>query len=169
MIAMIFVAIALFLKLADEKQVVALIPWGTLIMICGVGMLISIAVEAGVIKLFSDLVENEINVIFIPLIMCAIAAFMSLFKYFGCGYSSAFSYSFKHCCKQWIKRGIAFSCIVVGAQASAISPFSSGGSLILGSCPDKYKEKLFKDLLIKAVPIGFIAAILATIIMSFIL
>lgn len=35
-IAMIFVAIALFLKLADEKQVVALIPWGTLIMICGV-------------------------------------------------------------------------------------------------------------------------------------
>ncbi|EPI0725853.1 hypothetical protein ACSYQW_001752, partial [Campylobacter jejuni] len=28
---------------------------------------------------------------------------------------------------------------------------------------------LFKDLLIKAVPIGFIAAILATIIMSFIL
>ncbi len=49
-------------------------------MICGVGMLISIAVEAGVIKLFSDLVENEINVIFIPLIMCAIAAFMSLFS-----------------------------------------------------------------------------------------
>ncbi|HEG5598787.1 TPA: SLC13 family permease, partial [Campylobacter jejuni] len=47
MIAMIFVAIALFLKLADEKQVVALIPWGTLITICGVGMLISIAVEAG--------------------------------------------------------------------------------------------------------------------------
>ena len=43
-------------------------------------MLISIAVEAGVIKLFSDLVENEINVIFIPLIMCAIAAFMSLFS-----------------------------------------------------------------------------------------
>lgn len=80
MIAMIFVAIALFLKLADEKQVVALIPWGTLIMICGVGMLISIAVEAGAIKLFSDLVENEINVIFIPLIMCAIAAFMSLFQ-----------------------------------------------------------------------------------------
>lgn len=68
-----------------------------------------------------------------------------------------------------LSEALLFSCIVVGAQASAISPFSSGGSLILGSCPDKYKEKLFKDLLIKAVPIGFIAAILATIIMSFIL
>lgn len=34
-------------------------------MICGVGMLISIAVEAGTIKLFSDLVKNEINIIFI--------------------------------------------------------------------------------------------------------
>ncbi|ECR1835553.1 SLC13 family permease [Campylobacter jejuni] len=170
MIAMIFVAIALFLKLADEKQVVALIPWGTLIMICGVGMLISIAVEAGVIKLFSDLVENEINVIFIPLIMCAIAAFMSLFSStLGVVTPALFPIVPSIAASSGLSEALLFSCIVVGAQASAISPFSSGGSLILGSCPDKYKEKLFKDLLIKAVPIGFIAAILATIIMSFIL
>ncbi len=170
MIAMIFVAIALFLKLADEKQVVALIPWGTLIMICGVGMLISIAVEAGAIKLFSDLVENEINVIFIPLIMCAIAAFMSLFSStLGVVTPALFPIVPSIAASSGLSEALLFSCIVVGAQASAISPFSSGGSLILGSCPDKYKEKLFKDLLIKAVPIGFIAAILATIIMSFIL
>lgn len=170
MIAMIFVAIALFLKLADEKQVVALIPWGTLIMICGVGMLISIAVEAGAIKLFSDLVENEINVIFIPLIMCAIAALMSLFSStLGVVTPALFPIVPSIAASSGLSEALLFSCIVVGAQASAISPFSSGGSLILGSCPDKYKEKLFKDLLIKAVPIGFIAAILATIIMSFIL
>lgn len=101
--------------------------------------------------------------------MCYCSFYVAFFKYFGCGYSSAFPIVPSIAASSGLSEALLFSCIVVGAQASAISPFSSGGSLILGSCPDKYKEKLFKDLLIKAVPIGFIAAILATIIMSFIL
>lgn len=59
MIAIIFVVIALFLKLVDEKKVIALIPWNTLIMICGVGMLINVAVEAGTIKWLSTLVKMK--------------------------------------------------------------------------------------------------------------
>lgn len=170
MIAMIFVALALFLKLADEKKVIALIPWGTLIMICGVGMLISIAVEAGTINLLSNLVKNEVNVLFIPLVMCVIAAFMSLFSStLGVVTPALFPIVPSIASSSGLSEILLFSCIVIGAQASAISPFSSGGSLILGSCPDKYKEKFFKDLLVKAVPLGFMAAILATIIMSFIL
>ena len=39
----------LVLKVGDEKTVIALISWHTLIMICGVGMLISLGVEVGVI------------------------------------------------------------------------------------------------------------------------
>lgn len=64
---------------------------------------------------------------------------------------------------------VLFTAIVLGAQASAISPFSSGGSLVLGACPEKYKEELFKKLLFKAIPIGFIAAILASVILMEIL
>ncbi|HEH5155882.1 TPA: SLC13 family permease [Campylobacter coli] len=170
MIAIIFVAIALFLKLADEKKVIALIPWNTLIMICGVGMLISVAVEAGTIKWLSTLVKNEVSVVFIPLTMCAIAAFMSLFSStLGVVTPALFPIIPSIAQSSGLSESLLFTCIVIGAQASAISPFSSGGSLILGACPEKYREKLFKDLLIKAVPIGFGAAIIATIIISFIL
>lgn len=170
MIAIIFVAIALFLKLADEKKVIALIPWNTLIMICGVGMLISVAVEAGTIKWLSTLVKNEVSVVFIPLTMCAIAAFMSLFSStLGVVTPALFPIIPSIAQSSGLSEALLFTCIVIGAQASAISPFSSGGSLILGACPEKYREKLFKDLLVKAVPIGFGAAIIATIIISFIL
>ena len=41
-IAIFFALVSLFLKLGDEKAEIALIPWNTLIMICGVGMLISL-------------------------------------------------------------------------------------------------------------------------------
>ena len=48
-----------------------------------------------------------------------------------------------------------FTCTVLGAQSSAISPFSSGGSLILGSCgKEEERNSLFNRLLFVAVPIS---------------
>lgn len=50
-----------------------------------------------------------------------------------------------------------FACTVLGAQSSAISPFSSGGSLILGSCGNEEdRNMLFNRLLMTAVPISVI-------------
>ena len=50
-----------------------------------------------------------------------------------------------------------FACTVIGAQSSAISPFSSGGSLILGSCGDEEERNtLFNRLLFTAVPLSVI-------------
>jgi di/tricarboxylate transporter len=65
---------------------------------------------------------------------------------------------------------LLFVCIIVGAQSSAISPFSSGGSLILGSAPQQAdKTALFNDLLFRAVPLGLAAALLATVVIQGIL
>lgn len=48
-----------------------------------------------------------------------------------------------------------FACTIIGAQSSAISPFSSGGSLILGSTPkEEDRNMLFNRLLMVAVPIS---------------
>lgn len=114
--------------------------------------------------------KNEVNVVFIPLTMCAIAAFMSLFSStLGVVTPALFPIISSIAQSSGLSEALLYTCIVIGAQASAISPFSSGGSLILGACPEKYREKLFKDLLVKAVPIGFGAVIIATIIISFIL
>ncbi len=168
LIAMIFVALALLLKLGDEKSVIALIPWNTLIMICGVGMLIAVAIKAGTIDLLSDSIKQEIPSVFIPIALCLVAAIMSLFSStLGVVTPALFPIVPSLASGTSFSESLLFTCIVIGAQASAISPFSSGGSLILGAAPQGDKERLFKDLLTKAVPIGLCAALLCCMIISY--
>jgi len=62
---------------------------------------------------------------------------------------------------------ILFTCIVIGAQSSAISPFSSGGSLILGSCTSEEERTLmFPKLLFVAVPVSILSSTLFNLILS---
>ena len=166
--AIIFAVISLLLKLADEKKVVAMVPWGTLIMICGVGMLIEVAIQAGVINELSDWVSTTIPFWVIPVAMCVIGAFMSLFaSTLGVVTPALFPIVPAIAVATGYNPTVLFVCIVVGAQASAISPFSSGGSLILGSTPQGVNQsQLFNDLLFRAVPLGFIAALVAAVVVQ---
>lgn len=166
--AIIFAVISLLLKLADEKKVVAMVPWGTLIMICGVGMLIEVAIQAGVINELSDWVSTTIPFWVIPVAMCVIGAFMSLFaSTLGVVTPALFPIVPAIAVATGYNPTVLFVCIVVGAQASAISPFSSGGSLILGSTPQAVNQsELFNDLLFRAVPLGFIAALVAAVVVQ---
>lgn len=166
--AILFTVISLLLKLADEKKVIALVPWSTLIMICGVGMLIAVAIKAGVIDVLSLWVSTTIPLWMIPVAMCLIGACMSLFaSTLGVVTPALFPIVPAIAAATGLNPIILFVCIVVGAQSSAISPFSSGGSLILGSTPSGMDHgKLFDDLLFKAVPLGLAAALAATIVIQ---
>lgn len=170
-VAIIFSLISLMLKLADEKKVIALVPWNTLIMICGVGMLITIGVKAGVISLLSDWVSHHVPMWLIPVVLCLISAIMSVFaSTLGVVTPALFPIVPAIAASSGINPTILFVSIVVGAQACAISPFSSGGSLILSAAPeDVDKNTLFNQLLFKAIPIGIAASVIATIIAQFIM
>lgn len=162
LVASIFSVIALLLKLGDEKKVVAMVPWGTLIMICGVGMLISIAIKAGTIDLLAAWVGTSLPVSVVPFAIGVVAAIMSLFaSTLGVVTPALFPIVPSLATSTGIDPIVLFICIVVGAQAAAISPFSSGGSLMLGSCPtDESRAQLFPQLLFRAVPVGLVAALL---------
>lgn len=166
--AILFALISLILKLADEKKVIALVPWGTLIMICGVGMLIEVAIKAGVITILSDWVSTTIPLWMIPLAMCIIGACMSLFaSTLGVVTPALFPIVPAIAVATGYNPIVLFVCIVVGAQSSAISPFSSGGSLILGSTPAGTNHaSLFNSLLFRAVPLGVGAALVATVVIQ---
>ena len=57
-----------------------------------------------------------------------------------------------------------------GGQSSAISPFSSGGSLILGSTPkEEDRNTLFNKLLLRAVPVSVLVAAAYNFIVAFVL
>ena len=171
LVASVFTVIALLLKLGDEKKVLAMVPWGTLVMICGVGMLISVAIKAGTIKLLAAWIGTSLPAYMVPFAMCVVAAIMSLFSStLGVVTPALFPLVPSLASSMGIDPMLLFIAIVVGAQASAISPFSSGGSLVLGSCAtDEGRNELFPQLLFRAVPIGFIAALLLTGALIFIL
>ncbi|WP_272197798.1 SLC13 family permease [Acinetobacter baumannii] len=170
-LAITFSLISLIMKLADEKKVIALVPWGTLIMICGVGMLIALGVKLGIITTLSEWLANNVPVWVIPVLLCLISAIMSIFSStLGVVAPTLFPIVPALALTSGLNPLVLFICIVVGAQSTAISPFSSGGSLIMASAPaDIDKTKFFNQLLFKAIPVGVIAALIAIFALKFVM
>lgn len=171
LVAIIFSAISLFLGLADEKEAITKVPWNTIIMICGVGMLINVAIKAGTIDLLASWASNNIPIILVPIAFSIIGAIMSFFSStLGVVCPALFPIVPTVAASTGISPLVIFASIVIGAQSSAISPFSSGGSLILGSCSTREeRDKMFARLLFVAVPISVISATLFNLIISFII
>ncbi|EPB6464908.1 SLC13 family permease [Acinetobacter baumannii] len=170
-LAITFSLISLLMKLADEKKIIALVPWGTLIMICGVGMLIALGVKLGIITTLSEWLANNVPVWVIPVLLCLISAIMSVFSStLGVVAPTLFPIVPALALTSGLNPLVLFICIVVGAQSTAISPFSSGGSLIMASAPaDIDKTKFFNQLLFKAIPVGVIAALIAIFALKFVM
>ena len=169
-IAIFFALVSLFLKLGDEKAVIALIPWNTLIMICGVGMLISLGVEIGVLYELTEWLSTNVPIWMIPILVFVISAIMSVFaSTLGVVAPTLFPMVLPLAVASGLSPLLLFTCIVVGAQSSSLSPFSSGGSLMLGASQVVIdKDKLFNALLFKAVPLDIGIGILAILIIQFI-
>ncbi|NDV53576.1 MULTISPECIES: SLC13 family permease [unclassified Salipiger] len=169
LIASVFSVIALMLKLGDERKAIASLPWPTLIMICGMGMLIAVAIKAGTIDQLAAWIGGTIPPVLVPLSFGVVAAIMSLFaSTLGVVTPALFPMVPALAAQLGLSPMLMFTAIVVGAQATSISPFSSGGSLILGSAPDaELRHSLFTRLLLRAAPLGFVAAMLTNLTLTF--
>ncbi|MCD7843879.1 MAG: SLC13 family permease, partial [Clostridiales bacterium] len=156
LIAFIFAVIALLLKLAPQKEIIAKVPWNTVLMIAGAGMLIAVAVEAGTIDMLSNWIGSNVPTFFVPLAFSLVGAVMSFFSSTtGVVCPALFPLIPGLASSTGLSATALFTCTVLGAQSSAISPFSSGGSLILGSCGnEETRNKLFNRLLFVAVPVN---------------
>lgn len=171
LVAVLMSAVALFFKLAPQKEVIAKIPWETLIMICGVGMLIAVAIKAGTIQMLSSWLSTNIPAFWVPVAFAILGAFMSFFSStLGVVCPALFPLVPSVAQVTGIPAMVLFACIVIGAQSSAISPFSSGGSLVLGACPnEEERAKLFPKLLFVAVPCSVLAATAFSFVMAMVL
>ncbi|QCG93572.1 SLC13 family permease [Azospirillum sp. TSA2s] len=169
LIAGVFSVIALLLKLGDERKAIASVPWSTLIMISGMGMLISVAIKAGTIAVLAAWLGSSIPALLLPVVFGIVAAVMSLFSStLGVVTPTLFPLVPALATSLSVSPVLLFTAIVVGSQATSISPFSSGGSLILGSAlEEKSRNTLFTRLLFRAAPFGVVAAVLANIVLTF--
>ena len=154
LVAIVFAVIALLLKLAPQKEALAKIP--TIVMIAGAGMLIAVAVEAGTIDALSTWIGSNVPKPLVPIAFSIVGAIMSFFSSTtGVVAPALFPLIPNLAASAGLTSSALFACTIIGAQSSAISPFSSGGSLILGSTPkEEDRNMLFNRLLMVAVPIS---------------
>ncbi len=171
LVAMVFTVIALLLKLAPQKEVIAKVPWNTILMIAGAGMLIAVAVKAGTIDALSAWIGSNVPKALIPIAFSLVGAFMSFFSSTtGVVCPALFPLIPALAVSTGLNPAVLFACTILGAQSSAISPFSSGGSLILGSCgKEEERDTLFNRLLFVAVPISVVCCAVYNLIVAMIL
>lgn len=156
LVAIVFAVIALLLKLAPQKEALVKIPWNTIVMIAGAGMLIAVAVEAGTIDALSTWIGFNVPKPLVPIAFSIVGAIMSFFSSTtGVVAPALFPLIPNLAASAGLSSSALFACTIIGAQSSAISPFSSGGSLILGSTPkEEDRNMLFNRLLMVAVTIS---------------
>jgi di/tricarboxylate transporter len=125
----------LFLSLGDESGAIKRVPWGSGIMIAGMGMLVGVASKLGVVGYLSELLSGVPPLLMTSMLMI-VAGIMSTF-------ASSMSVVFPTMLP--IAAGLAlasganpimyFSAVVTGSLTTAISPLSTGGSLVYSACP----------------------------------
>lgn len=123
--------------------------------------------KAGTIDMLASWVGSSLPAAIVPFALAIIGGMMSFFSStLGVVCPALFPIIPSIASATGINAMILFTATVIGAQATAISPFSSGCSLLLGSCSeDKERNELFPTLLFKAVPMCVFFALLSVAIM----
>ncbi|HWR06571.1 SLC13 family permease [Sporomusa sp.] len=147
-VCIVAAALALLLKLGNEKQVMGRVPWGTIIMICGVGILIETAVKAGTIKLLAGWVGSNIPSVLVPVVLGVVGGIMAAFSsVLGVVLPTMYPLVSGLSETTGLPVSILFVAIQLGAISMGMSPFSGGGSLALAACHnEESRQDLFPKL-----------------------
>ena len=155
LLAVVLTVVGLLMKAADQKKVFAGLPWNTIVMLCGVGMLVNLAVKAGTVQAVGAWIGSNLPAVVIPAVASLLASFMSFFASAGTVECPAlFPVVPTITAATGITDVLLITAIIVGAQSTAISPFSTCGSTIIASCStDEDRNYLFKMFIARAVPL----------------
>jgi di/tricarboxylate transporter len=138
----------------------------SILMIAGVAILIGVATAAGLVETMTEFLSTQVPTFMIPGMLIVMAAFLS---FFSSGTAVVCPLMYPLVPGLAVSTGLnpimLFSVIFIGAMSAALSPFSTGGAMVIGGCPDpEVKEKLTNWMIIVAsVVIPVIAVIAATI------
>ena len=157
--------VLLMLGAVDQKKAIAAIPWSTIILICGMSVLISVVNTCGGIAFLSDGLENIIGERTAQPIMMVLGGLMGAVSS-GTGVVMPTLIPLSAELSQTL--GISSMSIVigviVGTNGIVISPLSTVGGICVGCAPESVdKDKLYNQLLLAA-----ISFIVMSVVLSFI-
>ena len=158
--------IAHFLKLAKPREVINKCPWNTLILLAGISMLMSVAVQAGAVTIISDWLTATIPGWLLPFFMCLLGAFLSSFS--G-GITVVFPMvapivpALVQSSGGTLNAMVLFLAAVLGAHFTGMSPFSTGGAVFMGMNRD---ESIAKRLVTGQLVVCLLGVVLGGIILT---
>jgi len=154
--------ILLFLRVAKEKEAIAAVPWSTLILVCGVGTLVSVCEKAGGIDFLTKLLATFMSTRTVAPIMALDGGVMSIFSSAsGVVMPTLIPTVSRLVTEVGGDPAHVTSAIIMGAHVVTNSPLSTLGALAVASAGNEVnKEVLFRNLLILAIAGLFYAAVI---------
>lgn len=135
-------ALLLLFDVADEGQCIKSIPWGTVIMVLGVGALMAIVDKAGGITLMSNALSSIMNNTTAAPIMGVSAGLMSMVSSaLGVVYPTMMPMSVEIAANLGaVSPVLLMSAVAVGGSLMGISPLSTGGALAMAAIGNYKKD-----------------------------
>ena len=157
--AFVAATVLILLKCADEKKAIKGIPWGTLVMICGVGVLVNVIDTMGGITLVSDFLSSFMSARTAAPIMSATSGILSwVSSTTGVVMPTLYPIAAEICEKfSSVNYVEVIAGITATSFAAAISPLSTGGAIIMSSYSAAKEtttvemNKMFKTLFLLSV------------------
>ena len=133
------------MRLGDERKILQhAVPWTTILAVCGISMLLGVATEAGAVEMVSQVLSSNLSPAVIVAIFLLVGGFMSFFT----GGVTVVTpmllpIALLIATERNMNLTLVCSAAVLGALATGMSPFSTGGSLVVAGMPDEQeREKL---------------------------
>ena len=156
----------MILKLGDEKEIIAKkIPWNAVLLICGVSMLIQVAVQHGLSDVIGNWLNNQFPIWMIP---AAFALFGGILSFFTSAMSVVYPLMLPMIYGMVVNGSTvsALACVtalILTACYTGMCPFSQNGALMLSSADEETKNYLFYRMILWSVVLMIISVIYALI------
>lgn len=141
------------MKLGNANEVIKQnIPWGTIIMVCGMSTMINLAVETGIADLMGGWLGSSIPTILIVPIIILLAGLLSFITTGPAVIFPLFIPMFPALSTATGLSVVALTAaLFAGTGATGMSPFSQGGAMAITGCKDeKVRESLWSKQLLFA-------------------
>ena len=158
--AFVMAAILVLLQCADEKKAIKGIPWGTLVFICGVGVLVSVIDMMGGIDMISNLLQKLMGPSTATPVLAATSGILSWVSSTTGVVMPAMFKMLPNILRTFgssVNYMELISAITATSFAAAISPLSTGGAIIMSSysaskeTTNEEMNKIFKFLFLLSV------------------
>ena len=157
-------AILTMLNAADENQAVKSMPWNTILMVCGVTVLVGLMKDVGGMKLFSNIIAQFSTPYTATLVVGFVAAIISAYA----STSGVIMPAFIPLVPDLVAKmgggdplAIIYSIVVAGHLVD-VSPLSTTGALLIGAAgPKSDKQKLFRSMLMWGFAMAVVGAVLS--------